>query len=194
MPGMYSDGEYDLAGFIVGIVESSKVINGNNVQERDMVIALPSSGLHSNGFSLVRKIFDESYNEFIPLLGCTVGEELLKPTKIYVNEIFSILDSVNVHALVHITGGGLIDNPPRVIPKNLAFRFFRDIWDMPNIMALIAHRGNVSEMEMYRTFNMGLGFLIVVPLDETYAVLNILKDSFVVGDIISRVNDSVEFI
>jgi len=194
MPDMYSAGEYDLAGFATGIVEASEVINGSNTQVGDMVIALPSSGLHSNGFSLVRKILDKSYNEFIPLLGCTVGEELLKPTKIYVSEIMNILSYVYIHALVHITGGGLIDNPPRVIPKNLAFRFFRDTWDMPNIMALIAHRGNISEMEMYRTFNMGLGFLIVAPIDSVQPILNILKDSFVVGDIISRVNDSVEFV
>lgn len=196
MPGSYPKEEYDLAGFGVGVVEKTKLVNGKNIKSGDVVIGLPSSGLHSNGFSLVRKILlneINNINRYNSSLEKTIGEELLIPTKIYVKDI-KLLSELEIKGMVHITGGGLIDNPPRCISENLSFRFFNN-WKIPPIMKLIAKKGKISEMEMRKTFNMGLGFLIILSEKDAEKALNILKNDNikVVGEIIKRENEQVIF-
>jgi len=171
MPGFYGPGEYDLAGFAVGMVERARLIDGPaRVRPGDVVLGLASSGLHSNGFSLVRKLFFETekmaVEEHVPELGCTLGEELLRPTRIYVKAIRSVLERYRVkrvvHALAHITGGGLLENVPRVLGPRCVARIEKSAWATPPIFGLIARMGQVDEAEMFRVFNMGVGMVAVV--------------------------------
>jgi len=157
MPGLYQEGEYDLAGFAVGIVEKDKVIDGRKIKPGDLIIGLPSSGLHSNGFSLVRKIFTE--NELLKY-----GRELLTPTKIYVREVMSLLHVTRytLHGICHITGGGFFDNIPRILPKNCQAVVHKNSWQVPEIFRLIQRKGKIPEKEMFRVFNMGIGMVLVV--------------------------------
>lgn len=170
MPGLYAENHYDLAGFAVGIVERSKIIDGSQVKAGDRLIGLASSGLHSNGYSLARKVlFDEDHKH--PRDGMIdfhyVREELLVPTKIYVPYILPLLEKFTIKAMAHITGGGLVENLPRVFPSHLDAEIDRDSWYIPPIFDLIAQKGPVSPEEMYRTFNMGIGFVLIVsPEDE----------------------------
>jgi phosphoribosylformylglycinamidine cyclo-ligase len=199
MPDMYPPGEYDLAGFAVGVVERERLIDGTRVEAGDVVVGLPSTGLHSNGYSLARKVLvprGAVLEEHVPELGRSLAEELLQPTKIYVKPILRLLREVEVRALAHITGGGLVDNPPRVIPETLAFRLHTRAWEVPRVMELIARRGGVSEEEMRRTFNMGLGMLVLVPQRQVQAALEILADegARVVGEIVPRQGAAVEFV
>jgi len=198
MPGMYAPGEYDLAGFAVGVVERSRVIDGSRVRAGDAVVALPSSGLHSNGYSLARRVLERfRMDEVLPELGRPLGEELLRPTRIYVAAVRRLLAAhPEVRALAHITGGGLIDNPPRVVPRDLAFRLRTATWSVPPIMELIGRVGNVPEEELRRTFNMGLGLLIVLPAAEADAACGVLRDeeATIVGEIVPRTSDPVEFV
>ncbi len=192
MPGFYPEDEYDLAGYCTGIVDKSKVIDNSSMSEGDIVIALPSSGVHSNGFSLVRKVFDiESADMKSPLDdlgGKSLGDALLTPTKIYVKPVLSLLKEVSVKGISHITGGGFYENIPRSIPNGLCAEINRDSVRVLPIFNLIAKTGNISERDMFNTFNMGVGMSIVVPKEDAEKALEILKangeDAYIIGRII----------
>lgn len=195
MPGFYPEKEYDLAGFSVGIVEKEKIVDKETMREGDVVLALPSSGVHSNGFSLVRKVFDidhiskeELLQPVAKLLGESLGKTLLMPTKIYVKPVLDLLEKVRVKGISHITGGGFYENIPRSIPNGLGARIFMsDVRVLP-IFDLIKERGNVSTKDMYNTYNMGVGMSIVVAKDAVDAALRILQDhgenAYILGEII----------
>ncbi len=191
-PGMMPEEDYDLAGFAVGIVDKKKILDNSQMQEGDAVIALASSGVHSNGFSLVRKVFDvencdlnKTYDE---LGGKTLGETLLTPTKIYVKPVLDLIDKVKVHAISHITGGGFYENIPRSIPDGFAAEIDKKSIKVLPIFDLIAKAGNIPERDMYNTFNMGVGMSIVVAKNDAEKALEILKsdgeDAYIIGKII----------
>ncbi|MGD9948554.1 MAG: phosphoribosylformylglycinamidine cyclo-ligase [Desulfobulbus sp.] len=167
MPGLYQPGDYDLAGFVVGIGDRNALIDGSDIRVGDKIIGLASSGVHSNGYSLVRKIFFEELgkkaDDVIEQFGCTVGEELLRPTRIYVESLSNILRRFTIHGLVHITGGGFIDNIPRILPSGCAAHIDRGSWPILPVFSYLQEQGGVSEVEMFRTFNMGIGMMAVVP-------------------------------
>lgn len=182
MPGFYPEDEYDLAGFSVGVVDKAKIINNNEMEEGDVIIALASSGVHSNGFSLVRKVFDldnitsEELTKAIDSLnGKSLGETLLEPTKIYVKPVLALLEKIKVKAISHITGGGFYENIPRSIPEGLCAKIaMSDVKILP-IFNLIQEKGNISTRDMYNTFNMGVGMSIVLKKEDEEEALNILK-------------------
>ena len=191
MPGLYSDNEYDLAGFSVGVVDKEKIINPDNIKEGDIVIGLASSGVHSNGFSLVRKIFnvnESNLREYREELGMTLGEALLEPTKIYVKPVLKLLEKINVKGISHITGGGFYENMPRMLNDNVALEIQKDSYKVPEIFKLIKKEGNIPERDMYNTFNMGIGMTIIIPEDEKENALEILKQegesAYVIGKVI----------
>lgn len=164
MPGMYETGDYDLAGFCVGIVEKSRILDGSKVQVGDKLIALASSGPHSNGYSLIRKIIEVSQADVsAPFEGSTLGDHLLTPTRIYVKSVLTLLKEYPVHAISHITGGGLLENLPRVLPENTKAVVNSQSWQWPAIFNWLQQNGNVATTEMYRTFNCGVGLVLVVP-------------------------------
>ncbi|MCL1980720.1 MAG: phosphoribosylformylglycinamidine cyclo-ligase [Proteobacteria bacterium] len=167
MPGLYQPGDYDLAGFVVGIGDRNALVDGSDIRVGDQIIGLASSGFHSNGYSLVRKIFFDELNrkvdDFIDEFGCTLGEELLKPTRIYVDSVVSILRHQRIHGLIHITGGGFIDNIPRILPTGCSAHIHPGSWPVPPCFTYLAKKGGVAADEMYRTFNMGIGMMAVVP-------------------------------
>ena len=173
--------EYDLAGFAVGVVDKSKIINGSGTEVGDAVIGLPSTGLHSNGFSLARKVFLEkmgwSVDQSIPQLGKTLGEELLTPTKIYVKAVLDLLAKVTVRGMAHITGGGLPENLPRCLPAGLGAVINRNAWTIPTVFTLLQELGQVPESDMFRTFNMGIGYVVVVPKAQASEAMATLKES-----------------
>ena len=188
MPGMYAKGDYDLAGFCVGIVEKSKIIDGSSVRNGDMLIAIGSSGPHSNGYSLIRKVLEVSgadINE--DFYGRPLGEVLLEPTKLYVKSILALLREESVHAIAHITGGGLLENVPRVLPKNSKAVIDTQSWDWPEIFTWLQEKGNIEEREMYLTFNCGIGMIVAVPEEYVEDSLNLLRSTgeqaWVVGHI-----------
>jgi phosphoribosylformylglycinamidine cyclo-ligase len=191
MPGFYDKGEYDLSGFAVGVVERSEIVDGSSIKKGDCLIGLSSSGLHSNGFSLVRKIFFEGekmgVGTRVPELGITLGDELLKPTKIFVKAFASLKGHARIKGMAHITGGGISGNLPRILPDGLGAVVRKSSWPVPPIFKLIEDKGHVSEEEMRRTFNMGIGYIIVVPEESAAETISILKesgyDSFVIGNI-----------
>lgn len=201
MPGFYAPGQYDIAGFAVGVAEKSKIITGKDIRPKDVLIGLPSSGLHSNGYSLVRKaLFDTagySIDTRLPELDCTVGEELLKPTRIYVRSVLSLLDRYSIKGMAHITGGGITENVPRVLPHNCLAVVNKAAWEVPPVFQVIKQIGSVPDEEMYRTFNMGIGLVMVVPPEEADAVLSELKKqgetACIIGEIISG-EKKVEYI
>ncbi|WP_110955989.1 phosphoribosylformylglycinamidine cyclo-ligase [Anaerosinus massiliensis] len=170
MAGFYPDGEYDIAGFAVGVVDKANIITGKEIQPGDVLIGLPSSGVHSNGYSLVRKICFDVKNfkgdEHIEALGKTIGEELLTPTRLYPKVCLPLIEKFHINGMVHITGGGFYDNIPRVLPKNCGVEIDSTAWDRPEIFNLLKEWGNVAWPEMYRTFNMGIGMVLVVRPDE----------------------------
>jgi phosphoribosylformylglycinamidine cyclo-ligase len=180
MAGFYSDGEYDIAGFAVGIVDKKKLITGKTITPGDVLIGLPSSGLHSNGYSLVRKIcFDVQQlkpGEFIPELGKTIGEELLTPTVLYPKICLPLLNQFTIRGMVHITGGGFYENIPRVLPEGTSVHVDVNAWPQPKIFELLQKWGNVDAKEMYRTFNMGIGMVLVVPQEEADSLIQYLAD------------------
>ena len=180
MPGMYQPGDYDVAGFCVGIVEKDEIIDGSKIQKGDKIIALPSSGFHSNGFSLVRKVFTD-FNEVFD--GKPLHETLLVPTRLYYQPIHKLLKEVSLHGIAHITGGGLIENVPRIIPEGLCASISTGEIRIPNIMLELEKRGNISRMEMYGTFNMGVGMTVVVSEADTEKVLSLLDDAYLIGEI-----------
>ncbi len=193
-PGLMPLEDYDLAGFAVGIVDKKKILDNTKMREGDVVIALASSGVHSNGFSLVRKVFDIDNNN--PALyeanealgGKTIAETLLTPTRIYVKSILALLEKVNVKGISHITGGGFYENIPRSIPKGLTAKIEKSAVKVLPIFDLIAKTGNIPERDMYNTYNMGVGMSVVVPAAEVEAALEILKangeDAYVIGEIV----------
>ncbi|ACO03955.1 MULTISPECIES: phosphoribosylformylglycinamidine cyclo-ligase [Persephonella] len=190
MPGMYRDGEYDLAGFAVGIVERENMLDGSKTEEGDILIGIPSSGVHSNGYSLVRKIVEIKkyrYTDRIEEFGKTLGEELLTPTKIYVKTILSLADKVNIHSVAHITGGGIPGNLIRVINEGLTAVIERGRWDIPPVFRWIQKEGNITDEEMFRTFNMGLGMIIALPEKEADKALKIISESgekaYIIGEL-----------
>jgi len=180
MPGMYQPGDYDVAGFCVGIVEKDQIIDGSKIKPGDQIIALPSSGFHSNGFSLVRKIFPDFNEEFE---GKPLYETLLVPTRLYYQPIHRVLEEVKVSGIAHITGGGLIENVPRIIPENLCAKIETSAIKIPSIMLELEKRGNIERSEMYGTFNMGVGMVIVVDENHATKVLDLLEDAYIVGEI-----------
>ena len=180
MPGMYQPGDYDVAGFCVGIVEKDQIIDGSKIKPGDQIIALPSSGFHSNGFSLVRKIFLDFNEEFE---GKPLYETLLVPTRLYYQPIHRVLEEVKVSGIAHITGGGLIENVPRIIPENLCAKIEASAIKIPSIMLELEKRGNIARSEMYGTFNMGIGMVIVVDENHATKVLDLLEDAYIVGEI-----------
>ena len=192
MPGFYPEDEYDLAGFSVGVVDKSKIIDNASMCEGDVMIALPSSGVHSNGFSLVRKVFDVEHEDIkapaASLGGKSVGEVLLTPTKIYVKPVLALIDSVKVKGISHITGGGFYENIPRSIPDGLGAQIkMSDVRVLP-IFDLIAKKGGISQRDMFNTFNMGVGMSIVVSAAEADKALEVLRangeDAYVIGKIV----------
>lgn len=180
MPGMYQPGDYDVAGFCVGIVEKDQIIDGSKIKPGDQIIALPSSGFHSNGFSLVRKIFPDFNEEFE---GKPLFETLLVPTRLYYQPIHRVLEEVKVSGIAHITGGGLIENVPRIIPDNLCAKIEPSTIKIPSIMLELEKRGNIARSEMYGTFNMGVGMVIVVDENHATKVLDLLGDAYIIGEI-----------
>jgi phosphoribosylformylglycinamidine cyclo-ligase len=194
MPGMYPVGEYDLAGFVVGIVERIKIIDGTGIRPGDRIIGLASSGLHSNGYSLVRKIFFDDLRmnpkESIPELNATLGEELLKPTRIYVQSLLSLIKDYPLKGMAHITGGGLTDNLPRILPADCQANIVKGSWPIHPIFSIIRRMGNVSEKEMHQVFNNGLGMILVVPSIQTQAIIARLQElgeqCFSIGEIVPR--------
>ncbi|HOI06061.1 MAG TPA: phosphoribosylformylglycinamidine cyclo-ligase [Deltaproteobacteria bacterium] len=191
MPGIYGEGEYDLAGFGVGIVDSDKIIDGSRVSAKDVLIGVHSSGLHSNGFSLVRKVlFDHAkmgIGDYVDDLGKTLGEELLTPTRIYVKSVLNLIRTFEIKGLVHITGGGFIDNIPRVLSGRTGVVIKKGSWEIPPIFRLIKDRGSIEELEMYRTFNMGVGMVIIVAEKDADDVLLRLKGFKETADVIGYV-------
>ncbi|MBQ7391442.1 MAG: phosphoribosylformylglycinamidine cyclo-ligase [Clostridia bacterium] len=193
-PGLMPLEDYDLAGFAVGIVDKKKILDNTKMREGDVVIALASSGVHSNGFSLVRKVFDIDnnnpalYESCEALGGKTIAETLLTPTRIYVKSILALLEKVNVKGISHITGGGFYENIPRSIPKGLTAKIEKSAVKVLPIFDLIAKTGNIPERDMYNTYNMGVGMSVVVPRDEVETALEILKahgeDAYVIGEIV----------
>ncbi len=191
-PGTMSEDDYDLAGFTVGVVSREKVIDKNNMKAGDVMIALPSSGVHSNGFSLVRKVFDvENCDLKSPvkeLGGKSLGEVLLEPTKIYVRPVLALLENVAVKGVSHITGGGFYENMPRSIPKGLGVKIKKSDVKIPPIFTLIQKRGNVSEHDMFNTFNMGVGMSVVVAKEDANRAVGILRnfgeEAYILGEIV----------
>ena len=193
MPGFYKDEEYDLAGFAVGIVDKEKVINGEKVKKGDIIIGLPSSGIHSNGYSLVRKLFfevnDYKTDSTFPELSKTLGEELLTPTRIYVKTILKLLKQYEIKGIAHITGGGFIENIPRTIPQGLKGRIELDSWPVLPIFKLMEELGGLDEQVLFNTFNMGIGLALIVDKTDARSILDALENmgekAYIMGDIIA---------
>ena len=180
MPGMYQVGDYDVAGFCVGVVERDEIIDGSKIEEGQSIIGLASSGFHSNGFSLVRKIFTDFNEEFE---GKPLYETLLVPTKLYQNDIFKIREKFPLYGIAHITGGGLIENVPRIIPDGLCAEIKTENIKVPSIMKELQKRGNIADQEMLGTFNMGVGMCIIVDEENVSQILNMVEGSMLLGTI-----------
>ena len=197
MPGIYQPGDYDLAGFVVGVVERDAIIDGSTIAVGHRVIGLAASGLHANGFSLVRKVLFEQHHlrvdDDIPELGMPLGEELLKPTRIYVETVLNLLRDFPLSGICHVTGGGLTDNLPRILPKPCQAVINKQSWPVPPIFHFLRDRGNIPEDEMLRTFNNGIGLALVVAEDHVADVLlrlsGLNEQGFIIGEIVARKND-----
>ncbi|EQG32556.1 phosphoribosylformylglycinamidine cyclo-ligase [Clostridioides difficile] len=189
MPGMYGEDDYDLAGFSVGIADKEKIVSGNNVKSGDVLVGISSSGVHSNGFSFIRKIFLETYNykmeQYVEELGMTVGEALLTPTKIYVKLALDVLAKHDIKAIAHITGGGLIENITRVIPKGLGLDINKKSWEKPPIFKMIEGFNAVDERELHKSFNMGIGLVLIVDKENADDVVNFINN---------RENDNADYV
>jgi phosphoribosylformylglycinamidine cyclo-ligase len=199
MPGMYPAGEYDLAGFAVGAVEKSKIITGKTIQPGDAVLGLASSGAHSNGYSLIRKLIDVSGVDLnSDFHGRTLGETILEPTRIYVKSMLKLMESVTVKGMAHITGGGLLENVPRILGDDLTAIIDKQSWDMPPLFKWLQQAGNVEEREMHRTFNCGIGMAVVVSHPDAARATQILRDAgetvYALGRIEKRAADQAQTI
>ncbi|OPC35164.1 phosphoribosylformylglycinamidine cyclo-ligase [Elizabethkingia meningoseptica] len=180
MPGMYNPGDYDVAGFCVGIVEKDQIIDGSKIKKGDKIIALPSSGFHSNGFSLVRKVFPDFNEEFE---GKPIHETLLVPTRLYYQSIQKLMNEIDIHGIAHITGGGLYENIPRIIADGLCASIDTKEIKIPSIMLELEKRGGIARDEMYGTFNMGVGMVVVLDEADAQKALELLPDAYLVGEI-----------
>ncbi len=191
MPGFYSDKDFDMAGFAVGVTNRSDIINGSSVREGDLIIGLPSSGVHSNGFSLIRKLIFEieglSFDSKVEGLDKSIGETLLTPTKIYVNAVLSLLNKVKIHGMCHITGGGFYENIPRAIPDGLCADIDVESFPRPKIFEVLKKIGELEEREMFGTFNMGIGFILIISPEDLKRLSELLDEAkepyFVIGKI-----------
>lgn len=202
MPGMYTGGEYDLAGFAVGVVDNDKIIDGSSITKGDLIIGVASSGLHSNGFSLARKIFLETLQLDLASqpndLDGTLGQVLLTPTRIYVKSILNLIRDFNLKGIAHITGGGLLENIPRVLPHHCKAIIEKSSWEKPAIFEMLRQGGNIPEDEMYRTFNYGIGMVLIVSPDEAEDIIGRLAGlgdrAYVIGEIAPAETPSVELV
>lgn len=194
MPGFYPEDEYDLAGFSVGIVEKSKITDGDRAKAGNKLIGIASSGIHSNGYSLVRKLFDlngesakDNLNEYSDKLGMKVGEALLTPTRIYVKPLLKLIDEVGINTVSHITGGGFIENVPRMLPDGLKAVIHKGTWDILPIFDVLQEKGNIPEMDMYNTFNMGIGMIVAVDAGKADAAVKCLEEAgekaYIIGEL-----------
>jgi len=194
MPGFYHKGEYDLAGFAVGVVERNKIVDGSAIKLGHKLVGLASSGLHSNGYSLVREIIFEQLKlkptDTLQALGGKVSDILLEPTTIYVPLILPLLKRFSIHGMVHVTGGGLTENIPRVIPKGLAVHIQKESWEISPIFRFLQSKGKIKETELFRTFNCGVGFILIVPDEEAqdlvHTLNNLKQKAFIIGDVIAK--------
>lgn len=191
MPGFYQLGEYDLAGFTVGVVEKEKMIDSKEVEVGDQVIGIASSGVHSNGFSLVRKIFnvnEQTLKEYKEELRTTLGESLLTPTKIYVKPVLELLQKVTVKGISHITGGGFYENMPRMLREGVSLKIKKDSFPILPIFKLIQKEGNIPQRDMYNTFNMGIGMAIIVKKEDVQKAIEVLEEqgekAYLIGEVI----------
>ena len=198
-PGTMAADDYDLAGFAVGIVDKSKIIDQNQMKAGDVIVALPSSGCHSNGYSLVRKVFDVEncdLNKYYEELGCTLGEALLTPTIIYVKPVLAAIEAAEVHGVSHITGGGFYENLPRCIPEGLCARVRKSDIKVHPIFNLLQREGNIPERDMYNTYNMGVGMAMIVSAATADKAIEALKangvDAYVIGEIVEAADAQVE--
>jgi len=190
LPGIYHDDDYDLVGFVIGAVEKDRIIRGETVAVGDVLLGLPSSGLHTNGYSLVRHIFGETRKEletYYPELSRTLGEELLEPHRCYYNQLKSLLPVIK--GMAHITQGGLGGNVPRVIPQGMAVHFDSKSWTVPPIFRLIRQKGNVDHDEMYRVFNMGIGMVAICSPEDVSGVTDTLPEAKVIGEVVKQKGD-----
>jgi phosphoribosylformylglycinamidine cyclo-ligase len=199
MPGMYARGDYDMAGFAVGVVEEDEIIDGSKVASGDVLVGIASSGPHSNGFSLIRKIVEVSKADLnAPFDGRTLGEALLAPTRIYVKPLLKLIKALPVHALAHITGGGFWDNIPRVLPKNTKAVIDGKSWNWPEIFNWLQKNGNVDRREMYRTFNCGVGMIAAVPAESASKAVELLnaegEKAWILGKIESAADNEVQVV
>ncbi|GMP24707.1 hypothetical protein CsSME_00001883 [Camellia sinensis var. sinensis] len=191
MPDFYADGEYDLSGFAVGIVKKDSVIDGKNITVGDVLVGLPSSGVHSNGFSLVRRVLAQSglsLNNQLPGEIVTLGEALMAPTVIYVKQVLDIISKGGVKGIAHVTGGGFTDNIPRVFPKGLGALIYKDSWVIPSVFKWIQQAGRIEDSEMRRTFNMGIGMVLVVSQEAAHRILGDAKGAYTayrIGEVVS---------
>lgn len=196
MPGMYSEDDYDLAGFSVGIADKSKIISGQDVNSGDTLIGISSSGIHSNGYSFIRKIFLEEYKyeltDYIEELEMTLGEALLIPTKIYVKLVMDLIKKYELKAIAHITGGGVIENIPRVIPNGLGIDIEKNSWEKPAIFKMIEKFNAIDEVELHKSFNMGIGLAMIVDSDKAEEIVSYLNESEKQAYIIGKVVDTHE--
>jgi phosphoribosylformylglycinamidine cyclo-ligase len=191
MPGFYAEGEYDLAGFAVGVVERDSIVDGSSITVGNRLIGIASSGLHSNGFSLARKVIFErmglDIHSTLPDLGRTVGEELLTPTRIYVKTVLNLRRDFTINGIAHITGGGLLENIPRVLPQGCKAMIRRESWQIPAIFRLLQEAGNIEEAELFRTFNCGIGMVLAVPEKEAEEILirlsGLNEQAFIIGEV-----------
>jgi phosphoribosylformylglycinamidine cyclo-ligase len=197
MPGMYAEGEYDIAGFTVGVVDKEKMVNPANVRVGDVILGLASSGIHSNGYSLVRKLFfqDGGYglDHVFPEIGKPLGEELLTPTRLYVKPVLNLLERFDIHALAHITGGGFLENIPRVLPEGVSAEIQVGSWPVHAVFGTMRRLGNISDYDLFRTFNMGIGMVVIVPAEQADAVLaaaiELGEEAFRIGTVIEGQQD-----
>ncbi|MFZ5642095.1 MAG: phosphoribosylformylglycinamidine cyclo-ligase [Bacillota bacterium] len=193
MPGFYGEEEYDIAGFVVGVVDKSRIIDGSGIQPGNVLIGIPSSGLHSNGYSLARKAFFDvagyGVETYIQELGRTAGEELIEPTRIYVKQVLPLLEIYEIKGMAHITGGGLTENIPRILPEGTAVVIERNSWEVPPVFRLIQEIGKVDEEEMLKTFNMGIGLVMAVGENEADSLLRDIRgdgaEAYFIGEIVS---------
>lgn len=187
MPGFYKENEYDIAGFAVGACEKEDLINTQNTKAGQAVIGIPSSGFHSNGFSLIRKILkDENISLDQEFNGETIGEALLRPTRIYAKEVKTLLENVKIAGISHITGGGFIENLPRAIKKGLGITIYRNSYDLPEIFKFIEEAGKIDHDEMYEIFNMGVGLAVIVDDSDKEKVLELIDDAFILGEVTDK--------
>jgi phosphoribosylformylglycinamidine cyclo-ligase len=195
MPGMYPDGEYDLAGFAVGAVEKSKIIDGRGIEPGDVVLGLASDGAHSNGYSLVRKVIERAWGRIdAPQMqddfhGRSFADAVMAPTRIYVKPLLELMQHLQVKGMAHITGGGLVENVPRILQEPLAARLYRDAWQMPPLFAWLQRNGGVADEEMHRVFNCGIGMVVVVSADDADEAITRLQGA---GETVWRIGEIVE--